>query len=112
MFFSPNTWGRNSASSDSRVVGGGGKLRTGVHANGHNSESPEVASLWKFEGLIYFGGTAEEFACATRRALDEPVESPKRKMRIEAAHAHSTEALAKRLQELGTLLDASPRSAN
>ena len=84
----------------------------GVHANGHNSESPEVASLWEFEDLIYFGETAEEFACAIRRALDEPAQSPKRKMQIEAAHAHSTEALAKRLQELGILSDGRLRSAN
>ena len=74
--------------------------------------STPVIPLWEFEDLIYFGETAEEFACAIRRALDEPAQSPKRKMRIEAAHAHSTEALAKRLQELDILLDASPRSAN
>ena len=74
--------------------------------------STPVIPLWEFEDLIYFGETAEEFACAIRRALDEPAQSPKRKMRIEVAHAHSTEALAKRLQELDVLLDARPRSAN
>lgn len=74
--------------------------------------STPVIPLWEFEDLIYFGETAEEFACAIRRALDEPAQRPKRKMRIEVAHAQSTEALAKRLQELGILSDARRRSAN
>jgi Glycosyl transferases group 1 len=74
--------------------------------------STPVIPLWEFEDLIYFGETAEEFACAIRRALAEAPEDPKRKMRIEAAHAHSTEALAKRFQELDILSDAGARSAN
>ena len=74
--------------------------------------STPVIPLWEFEDLIYFGETAEEFACAIRRALNEPAQSLKRKMRIEVAHAHSTEALAKHLQELGILSDTRPRSAN
>lgn len=70
--------------------------------------STPTTPLWDFEDLIYFDETEREFSSAIRRALDEPAQSPKRTMRM----AHSTESLAKRLEELEVLSDARPRSAN
>ncbi|MGA7920938.1 MAG: hypothetical protein WCA38_14850 [Candidatus Acidiferrales bacterium] len=70
--------------------------------------STPTMPLWDFEDLIHFDETEREFSSAIRRALDEPAQSPKRRMRM----AHSTESLAKRLEELEVLLDARPGSAN
>jgi hypothetical protein len=74
--------------------------------------STPVIPLWEFRDLIYFGDTAEEFSCAIRRALEESPQSPLRQKRVEVAHGHSTEALARRLQELCINFDAQPRSVN
>ena len=62
--------------------------------------STPILSLSEYPDLIYFGETAEEFSRAIEKALTEPVTSPKRQQRVEAARGHSTEVLGKRLAEV------------
>jgi glycosyltransferase involved in cell wall biosynthesis len=59
-----------------------------------------VISLWEFSDLIYLGDTSEDFSRALREALEEPANSPKRKLRQDVARAHSTEELGRRLEEI------------
>jgi len=56
-----------------------------------------IIHLWEYEGLVYFGETAEELERAVEAALEEPVDSPKRRKRREVAEAHSIEALGRAL---------------
>jgi len=54
-----------------------------------------IIHLWEYEGLVYFGETEEELERAVEAALEEPMDSPKRRKRKEVAKAHSIEALAR-----------------
>ena len=55
--------------------------------------STPILSVTEFSDIVYIGDTAREFVRATESALGEPPTSPKRRLRIEAARAHSTDAL-------------------
>ncbi len=59
-----------------------------------------LLALAEFKDLVYLGETAQELSDAIVRALEEPVDSPKRALRREVAQAHSTEALGLRLAEV------------
>ncbi|MGA9883791.1 MAG: glycosyltransferase [Candidatus Acidiferrales bacterium] len=62
--------------------------------------STPIPSLSEYSDLIYFGETAKEFSSAIERALAEPLTSPMRKQRAEAARNHSTDVLGRRLAEI------------
>jgi len=62
--------------------------------------STPVLSVAEFSDIVYIADTAREFVRATEAALAEPLTSPKRRQRIEAARAHSTDALGVRLEEV------------
>lgn len=55
--------------------------------------STPVVNLLKYRDLIYFGSDVEELGQATMRALQEPPDSPKRRLRTEIAEMHSVENL-------------------
>jgi hypothetical protein len=59
-----------------------------------------ILELSEFADLIYVGETARELSDAVSRALAEPCDSPKRALRMDVAQSHSTEALARRLDEV------------
>jgi glycosyltransferase involved in cell wall biosynthesis len=69
-------------------------------ASGIPVVSTPVLSVSEFSGIVYLADTAHEFVRATEAALAEPVTSPKRRLRVDAALAHSTDALASRLDEV------------
>jgi glycosyltransferase involved in cell wall biosynthesis len=73
--------------------------------------STDIISLSEYSDLVYFGDTPREFALAIEAALAEPADSAKRARRMEIARAHSTECLARRLDEILNLHPSSPRSA-
>jgi Glycosyl transferases group 1 len=62
--------------------------------------STPILSLSDFSDLVYLGDTPGEFSRAIERALEEPVNSPKRDARKQVARNHSTEALGRRLIEI------------
>jgi glycosyltransferase involved in cell wall biosynthesis len=62
--------------------------------------STPVLSVEAFSDIVYIGDTALEFVRATESALAEPSTSPKRRLRVESARAHSTDALSVRLLEV------------
>jgi glycosyltransferase involved in cell wall biosynthesis len=62
--------------------------------------STPVLSVTEFSGIVYLADTAPEFVRAVEAALSEPPTSSKRALRIEAARAHSTDALGARLEEM------------
>jgi len=62
--------------------------------------STPILSLSDFSDLVYLGDTPAEFSRAIERALEEPVNSPKREARKEVARKHSTEMLGRRLMEV------------
>jgi hypothetical protein len=62
--------------------------------------STPVLSVAEFSDIVYIGDTVREFVRATESALAEPRTSPKRGLRIQAARAHSTDALGVRLEEV------------
>lgn len=61
--------------------------------------STPLINLWEYKDLIYFGDTAQELACAIEKALREPLDSWKRRARIEIAKKHSIENLAALLDD-------------
>jgi glycosyltransferase involved in cell wall biosynthesis len=67
--------------------------------------STPIINLWEYKNLVYFGDTAEELARAVAAALNEPVDSPKRAMRMEIARKHSIENLAMILHQCLSLDD-------
>ena len=68
-----------------------------------------ILALSEFKDLIYLGATARELSDAVGRALEEPSDSPKRRLRMQVARAHSTEAQGQRLEEVLNLLDKNQR---
>ena len=70
--------------------------------------STPILEMSEFKDLVYIGSSAEELSAAVGRALTEPSDSPKRSLRAEAARAHSTEALGRRLEEVLKLIKTSP----
>jgi Glycosyl transferases group 1 len=62
--------------------------------------STPILSLSEYSDLVYVGETPTEFAEAIKRALEEPVTSPKRDARREVAREHSTELLGRRISEI------------
>jgi glycosyltransferase involved in cell wall biosynthesis len=62
--------------------------------------SVPLINLWEYGDLIYFGDTADELAKAIQLALDEPLDSPKRRKRMEVAKSHSIENLAQVLRQV------------
>jgi len=62
--------------------------------------STPILEVSEVQDLVYVGSTADEFADAIRRALDEPRDSPKRALRMDVAKAHSTEVQGQRLKEV------------
>ncbi len=62
--------------------------------------STPILSVIEFSDIVYLADTAPEFVRATEAALAEPLTSPKRRLRIEAGRAHSTDALGVRLEEV------------
>jgi hypothetical protein len=73
--------------------------------------STPILEISEFKDLVYVGSTAEELSAAVARALEEPGDSPKRALRVEAARAHSTEAQGRRLEEVLALLKTGPRKS-
>jgi Glycosyl transferases group 1 len=62
--------------------------------------STPVLSVAEFSDIVYIADTPSEFVHATEEALAEPLTSRKRGLRVEAARAHSTDALGARLEEV------------
>ena len=64
--------------------------------------STRIVFLQEYEHLVYVGSTADELANAISQALTEPVNSPKRAIRIALAREHSIDRSA---QLLASVLD-------
>ncbi len=73
--------------------------------------STPILEISEFKGLVYVGSSAEELSAAVTRAFEEPLDSPKRALRMEVARAHSTEAQGQRLEEVLALLKTGQRKS-
>ncbi|HTZ99635.1 MAG TPA: glycosyltransferase [Candidatus Aquilonibacter sp.] len=62
--------------------------------------STPVLAVAEFSNIVNLANTPDEFIRATEEALTEPPDSPKPELRVRAAHAHSTDALGARLEEV------------
>ena len=69
-----------------------------------------ILALAEVKDLVYLGETTLELSDAIVRALEEPVDSPKRALRMEVARAHSTDALGLRLAEVLKSLEEGSRN--
>lgn len=67
--------------------------------------STPILFLREFRDLVYTGETAEEIVQATRQALTEPVESPRRAARIAVARQYS---IVRSAQVLRSVMDELP----